>query len=243
MVIDRTSPSYTIFEIFSELNDVLHQDKTSRRKKMKKLLPILLSVTLVISCGKDAPKVLLFITDGSRDLELMLTKEVLVMKEALEQSNFEVVITSISGELISVDSVLIEPDLKLSDVSIADYSGFIFPCMAPPWEKMNNLNPDVASFIEMISAEDKPMAAQTLSVADFANAGVLVDKEYAFTIEPDVKEYPDFKGGIYTGEGVIQDGNIITSGTCPWKARKYGVQDGTRQLTQLFIEAVRANAQ
>ncbi len=85
------------------------------------------------------------------------------------------------------------------------------------------------------------MAAQTLSVADFAKAGVLIDKKYAFTIDPDVNEYPDFKGGIYSGEGVVQDGNIITSGTCPWKARKYGVPDGTRKLTQLFIETIRAN--
>ena len=208
---------------------------------MKQLFLLLLTATLFASCGKDTPKVLLFITDGSRDLEYMLTKEVLVMKDILEQSKFEVTITTLSGEPISVDSVLIEPDLKLGDVKIADYSGFLFPCLAPPWEKINNLDPEVVAFIKKISTKGKPMAAQTLSVADFAKAGVLVDKKYAFTIDPDVNEYPDFKGGIYSGEGVIQDGIIITSGTCPWKARKYGVPDGTRKLTQLFIETIRAN--
>ena len=208
---------------------------------MKQLFLLLLSITLFVSCGKDNSKVLLFITDGSRDLELMLTKEVIVMKEILEQSNFEVVITTLSGEPISVDSVVIEPDLKLGEVSIADYSGFIFPCMAPPWEKINNLNPEVVAFVKKISTEGKPLAAQTLSVADFAKAGVLVDKKYAFTLEPDVNEYPDFKSGIYSGEGVIQDGNIITSGTCPWKTRKYGKPDGTRKLTQLLIKAIRVN--
>ena len=208
---------------------------------MKQLFLLLLTATLFASCGKDTPKVLLFITDGSRDLEYMLTKEVLVMKDILEQSNFEVTITTLSGEPISVDSVLIEPDLKLDDVNIADYSGFLFPCLAPPWEKINNLDPEVVAFIKKISTKGKPMAAQTLSVADFAKAGVLVGKKYAFTIDPDVNEYPDFKGGIYSGEGVIQDGIIITSGTCPWKARKYGVPDGTRKLTQLFIETIRAN--
>ncbi len=89
--------------------------------------------------------------------------------------------------------------------------------------------------------ENKPLAAQTLSVANFAKAGILVDKKYAFTINPDVNEYPDFKGGIYSGEGVIQDGDIITSGTCPWKTREYGAPDGTRKLTQLLIKAIRAN--
>ena len=208
---------------------------------MKQLFLLLLTATLFVSCGKHTPKVLLFITDGSRDLEYMLTKEVLVMKDILEQSKFEVTITTLSGEPISVDSVLIEPELKLGDVNIADYSGFLFPCLAPPWEKINNLDPEVVAFIKKISKKGKPMAAQTLSVADFAKASVLVDKKYAFTIDPDVNEYPDFKGGIYSGEGVIQDGNIITSGTCPWKARKYGVPDGTRKLTQLFIETIRAN--
>ena len=208
---------------------------------MKQLFILLLSAVLFFSCGRDNSKVLLFITEGSRDLELMLTKEVLVMKQILEESGFMVEIITISGETIEVDSIIVEPDLKLNNVNIADYSGFIFPCMAPPWEKMQNLNPVVVSFVKEISKEGKPMAAQTLSVADFAKAGVLVDKNYAFTIDPDVDEYPDFKGGIYSGEGVVQDGNIITSGTCPWKTREYGKPDGTPQLTELLIKAIREN--
>ena len=155
---------------------------------MRQLCLLLLSATLLVSCAKDNPKVLLFITDGSRDLELMLTKEVIVMNEMLEQSNFEVVITTLSGETVSVDSVVIEPDLKLGDVNIADYSGFIFPCMAPPWDKIYDLNEEVVEFVKKVSKEGKPMAAQTLSVADFAKAGVLIDKKYAFTIDPDLNE-------------------------------------------------------
>ena len=206
---------------------------------MRQLCLLLLSATSLVSCAKDNPKVLLFITDGSRDLELMLTKEVIVMNEMLEQSNFEVVITTLSGETVSVDSVVIEPDLKLGDVNIADYSGFIFPCMAPPWDKIYDLNEEVVEFVKKLSKEGKPMAAQTLSVADFAKAGVLIDKKYAFTSDPDLNEYPEFDGGFYSGEGVIQDGNIITSGTCPWKTREYGKPDGTRKLTQLFINAIK----
>ena len=133
---------------------------------------------------------------------------------------------------------MIKPDLLLSDVVISDYSGFIFPCMAPPWEKIHNLKPEVVAFVKEISKEGKPMAAQTLSVADFARAGVLVDRNYAFTIDPDVNKYPDFKGGIYSGEGVVQDGNIITSGTCPWKTREYGKPDGTTELTQRLVKAI-----
>jgi putative intracellular protease/amidase len=208
---------------------------------MKQLILLLLSATLIASCSKENLKVLLFVTDGSRDLELMLSKEVIVMKDILEQSSFEVVIATLSGEPISVDTVLVKTDIKLSDVISEDYTGFIFPCMAPPWEKIYDLNSEVVAFIKEISTAGKPMASQTLSVADFAKAGILVDKKYAFTLKPDVNEYPEFKDGIYSGEGVIQDGNIITSGTCPWKEREYGLPDGTRKLTELFIEAISSN--
>jgi hypothetical protein len=78
-----------------------------------------------------------------------------------------------------------------------------------------------------------------MSVADFAQAGVLIDKKYAFTIDPDPDTYPYFRGGIYSGEGVVRDGNIITSGTCPWKTREYGKPDGTPELTRMFIEAIK----
>ena len=208
---------------------------------MKKLILLLLSIILFASCDTDNPKILLFITDDSRDLELMLTKEVIVMKEKLEQSGFKVAIASLSGEPFSVDSIVVKPHLKLRDVIISDYYGYIFPCMAPPWEKIYDSNSEVVAFIKKASMEGKPMASQTLSVADFAKAGVLVDRKYAFTLEPDVKEYPEFQGSIYSGEGVIKDGNIITSGTCPWKSREYGLEDGTRELTQLFIDALILN--
>jgi putative intracellular protease/amidase len=205
---------------------------------MRKLIILLFSAIFFITCAEDNPKVLLFVTDGSRDLELMLTKEVIVMKEMLEQANLDVVVSTLSGESVSRDTVSVETDLKLSDVSTSDYAGFIFPCMAPPWEKIYDPNSEVVAFIKKVSKEGKPMASQTLSVADFAKAGILVDMKYAFTLDPDVNEYPEFKGGIFSGEGVIQDGNIITSGTCPWKAREFDLIDGTPKLTQLFIQAL-----
>ena len=40
---------------------------------MKQLFILFLSAALLVTCERDDPKVLLFITDGSRDLELMLT--------------------------------------------------------------------------------------------------------------------------------------------------------------------------
>jgi putative intracellular protease/amidase len=207
---------------------------------MRKVLIVLLSLSLFVSCEKEHSKVLLFVTDGSRDLELMLTREVLAMKDLLEKSNLEVDIATLTGERISVDTVVVIPDFKLVNVNVSEYEGYMFPCMAPPWDKIYEPNNEVVSFIKEAYQEGKPMASQTLSVADFAKAGILVNRKYAFTIDPDLDEYPEFQGGIYSGEGVIQDGLIITSGTCPWKTREYGKPDGTPKLTELFIQAVTA---
>jgi putative intracellular protease/amidase len=208
---------------------------------MRKVLIVLLSLSLFVSCEKEQPKVLLFVTDGSRDLELMLTREVLAMKDLLEKSNLEVDIATLTGERISVDTVVVIPDFKLVNVNASEYEGYMFPCIpciAPPWDKIYEPNKEVVSFIKEAYQEARPMASQTLSVADFAKAGILVNRKYAFTIDPDLDEYPEFQGGIYSGEGIIQDGLIITSGTCPWKTREYGKPDGTPKLTELFIQAV-----
>jgi putative intracellular protease/amidase len=44
-----------------------------------------------------------------------------------------------------------------------------------------------------------------------------------------------FTGGQYSGLGVVQDGNIITSGVCPLTAKTFKREDGTTELTQTFI--------
>ena len=52
--------------------------------------------------------------------------------------------------------------------------------------------------------------------------------------------YPEFNGGIFNGTGVIQDGNVVTSGTCPWMARMANHQDGTTKLTLALINVINA---
>ncbi len=46
---------------------------------------------------------------------------------------------------------------------------------------------------------------------------------------------PRFVGAIYSGRNVVQDGNIITSGVCPWIKKLRGWPDGTAELTQKLI--------
>ena len=55
----------------------------------------------------------------------------------------------------------------------------------------------------------------------------------------DLNMAPEFEGGIYNGTGIVQDGNIITSGVCPLWSREKELKDGTSELTQALIEAIK----
>lgn len=198
---------------------------------MKRLFYLFLLSSILVSFDKSAPKVLLFIKEGSPQLEYMLTNEVGKMAEILKQSGFEVTIATISGEVLKAGSVTVKPDLKLSEVNIDEYAGFIFPCMV-----LDLASPEMITLVKAAVDKGKPIAAQAGSVTLLAKAGILNGKKYATNI--DASTWPDFKNSIYSGRGVVQDGNIITSGVCPWIAKDTGYQDGTPKLTQTLIDII-----
>jgi len=78
---------------------------------MKKLLLYsLISIGIFLSMNseiqsQESEKVLLFIRDGSGDLDYTLKAEVGVMKQMLEQSGFTVVIATVSGQPLVTESV------------------------------------------------------------------------------------------------------------------------------------------
>jgi protease I len=191
--------------------------------------------SILVSFDKDAPKVLLYIQDGSMGLEYMLMHEVGKMQQILKQAGFEVTIASISGEVLKTDSVTVKPELKLSEVNINNYEGFIIPCMAVGDTIVTS---EEINFVKSVINKGKPLAAQLGGVFILAKAGILDGKKYAL-IE-DASMSPTFKSGIYSGKGVIQDGNIITSGVCPARAKDSGYQDGTDELTKTLIKAIRS---
>jgi putative intracellular protease/amidase len=205
---------------------------------MKKLFLLIIMVGLFISCKKEAPKVLLYIEGESGQLGYMLTHEVGKMKEILTQSGYEVKIATLSGEILKIDSVSVTPDLKLRDVNIDDYAGFIMPCMATMDSVVTS---EETGFVRKVVNAHKPIAAQLGAVLILAKAGILDGKKYAWADETDenASMFPEFKKGIYSGRGVVQDGLIITSGTCPWMAKGKGYQDGTQELTQNLVSVIK----
>jgi len=163
---------------------------------------------------------------SSRNMELALTKEVGVMTSMLERAGFEVVVASVSGQPITGGAATLKPDLKLADVKVEDYAGFILPCMGG-----DVTLPEAVEIVRKAVTLGKPVAAQLGSVIfTLAKAGVLSGKQFAI-LSGYEKYIPD---GIYKGAGVVQDGNLITSGVCPNMARE-GLPDTTAELTQKFI--------
>ena len=176
-------------------------------------------------------KVLLIAQERADDMELRLTKEVGVMVSTLEKAGFKVVVASASGQPIVGATTTLKPDLKLADVKVDDYAGLILPCMGtPPADQ----SPEAIEIVKKAVALGKPVAAQLRSVLILSKAGVLNGKQFAFAAGYE-KAIPE---GIYKGEGVVQDGSIFTSGSCPGEAIKSAKPDTTVELTQKLISAV-----
>ncbi len=202
-------------------------------------LTLICNAALLHSQGVRKGKVLMVVRDGKflGEVELMLNNEAGFMTNLLNKAGFELKIASPSGQPIVAGSKTLRPDLKLSEVKMADYEGFLIPCIS----LMDGL-PD--SFVPLITdaiAKGKPVAAQTGGVFALAKAGVLSGKEYAGEKVPNKKNYPEFQDAIYSGDGVVQDGRLITSAVCPMTAKSTGLPDGTTLLMEAFIAELRKN--
>ena len=210
------------------------------------LLYLLISIGVFFSVNselqsQESKKVLLYIRDGSGDLDYTLKAEVGVMKQMLEESGLTVVVATVSGQPLITESVHITPDLKLNDVKIADYSGFILPCMHAG-ASSENVNPQAVKLVKEVILADKAIAVQHAAIIILAKAGVLQGINYTFHAEVDIIKYPEFTGGVYSGTGVVKDGKIITSGVCPYLEKLYGFEDGTELLTESLIIAISEEA-
>jgi len=217
-------------------------------KRLSFLVALLLSLVMIcaIAEAQHVAQVLLIPREGeqiSDYFSLMLNREVGVMTDMLQKAGFKVVVATISGQPIEGILNKLKPDLKLSEVKVDDYAGFILPCMALPPGLFPGppVSPVAVSIVKQAVAKGKPVAAATGSVCILAEAGVLKGKRYAFVDDPFI-ELPRirrkdmrFEGAIYSGLGVVQDGNIITSGVCPATEGWMGPPEGTPELTRAFI--------
>jgi len=201
---------------------------------MKKLLGGRLVVVCTLICAlsaiadAQAQRVLLIAREGSENLQLMLSKELVVMRSMIEEAGIRVSVASSSGQELRSGSLTVQPDLKLSDVDPSEYQGVIVACMAAGIP--GTIPPEAVSTVRYLFDKGFPVAAQNGAVAILGAAGILTGKSYAM-------ERAYVKDGRYAGTGVVADGKVFTSGTCPFMAST-SRPDGTRELTAKFIQAV-----
>jgi putative intracellular protease/amidase len=199
------------------------------------LLILILVVILLAGCSEKPTgvigdkKVLIFVRDGSKYPEYMGTHEVGVMRSMLEEAGILAVVATQSEDSYQGYESLLKSDILLHDVNVSDYDGFLLPCMAAG-TRAPIIEDAVAMVIEA-AAQNKPIAAQDGTVPILAEAGLLDGKRYGY-------RRVGFWEGTFEGTGAIQDGIIITSGTCPHAARYYERPDSTPELTQLLINAI-----
>jgi putative intracellular protease/amidase len=206
---------------------------------MRRIVRFLIALACLILAAPPAlaqtkGKVLLIAREHSGSLWLMLTKEVKPMMDLLLEAGYEVVPASDPGLPLSAGGATLDIRHKLSDVVVADYAGIVIPCMASA--ETENWLPDAAlEIVKQAFAKGTPIAAQQSGVSILGYAGVLANRSWAAGFRN-----TSF-GGTYKGEGVVQDGNLITSGTCPYLFEKEGLgadKAGTRELTERLIQAM-----
>lgn len=206
------------------------------RNRLILVIVILLVTLFGCTAAKTSQKQVLLILkeEESSDRELMLTKEVGVMVDMLQKASFKVVTASDSGQPLAGAATTIKPDMKLADVKVEEYAGVIIPCMATGF-----ISPSSAASEIIKKAADLgiPIAAQFSSVGYLYEIGILDGKQFAMASE--IAAYAP--KAIWKGEGIVQDGNIITSSICPYRASQGAGPDGTPELTRMFIDTLKSN--
>ena len=210
---------------------------------------LLLAISLIFSIciyPKSLPaetrdKVLIIIKEryGSADLQFMETNEAILMTQTLENAGFNVDVASASGRTFLIKKVTLESDIKLSEVNIEDYLGFLITCSAlanntsldrkqvPAFGEAYS-KPEEVTIAKRIVDSGKLIAAQGKGVVLLAEAGVLEGIKYSYQHNLPISE------AVYSGNGVVQDGNIITSSFCPFHESR----DQTVELTEALIAEI-----
>ncbi len=159
----------------------------------------------------------------------LITSELGVMVDMLKKAGFAPVVASSMLGVFDNGVTKVKRDVKFADVVVSDYVAVVMPCLSNP--EGGVIEPELIKIAADAAAAGKPIAAQRSSVYILAAAGLLKDRKYSYVRDV-------FPEGIYSGNGVVQDGNIITSAICP-NAASSERPDGTVPLMEAFIKVLK----
>jgi putative intracellular protease/amidase len=203
--------------------------------EMKKILTLsflaMTAAMIVLSCGRENDrKVLIIARRGGESLDSFLTAEIPLMTRMLKDSGYSFVIASDSMDPIKGYSSTLPVDLMISEVVPQDYKGVLIPCLG------SKEAPEAAvAIVRRALLASKPIASADGGLIVLSKAAALTNRRYAAT-RADVGLLDE--KGIFSGEGVVQDGLVITAGTC---CLDMGTKDGTPELMRLFLSSLKAS--
>jgi putative intracellular protease/amidase len=188
---------------------------------------VVCTAVLLAGCARE-PKILLYMRAVPHDAEYCRTRELEVMTGLLEEAGLRVVVAASREVAALCSSQGLKTDLLLEDVRVAEYAGFLLPDMDT---SLAGIDQPTLEMVRQAAAQGKPIAAQHSAITILSSAGLLAGKHYAFSL-------PVFPEGICDGEGVAQDGLIITGSSKPQMVDTLGWPDTTAELTRKLIAAV-----
>jgi putative intracellular protease/amidase len=189
--------------------------------------------------GQQGPKrVLIVPREGSIAPDLMIKREVLVIKQILTQAGYDVEVATVSGKPIRGKDQILEANAKVGDVDLSRYSGLVLACMAAGSIGEWHASQDEKSLATDAAQRGMLVGAQASALITLAEAGLLDGKHYCYYKNPGHTE--GFVNGQYSGLGVIRDGILITSSSCPYVPVQYGprMKDYTSQFAADFVRAL-----
>ncbi len=139
-------------------------------------------------------------------------------KKILEQGGAKVTVAS--RTLSSVKGMLggiTTPNVKIDEVKAVDFDAIIFVGGAGARCYWND--PVAHKIISDAVLLNKIVAAICIAPVTLANTGILKNKKV--TVWPSESQTIELKGGVYTGNPVEKDGNIITA-SGPAAAKDFG---------------------
>jgi hypothetical protein len=182
------------------------------------------------STKAPAKKVLLIARENSADMALMIGKEVDPIIQDLTAAGFDVTIASDPGTDITSGQTTLKVNASLAEVNVAEYVGLIIPCMAAGGT-VNSVPPAAVDIVSKENQKGAAIAAEQSGVQILGAAGVLQGRKYAIGSGGQDASW----GGSFQGSGVVVDGTIVTSGTCPYMESQGAGVAGTPEMTADFI--------
>ena len=162
---------------------------------------------------------------GETSLKIAIDKEVNTFIGRLGALGYAVDVASENGKDISAGGSTLTVDKKHAEAKITHRVCVIIPCMV-----QGNVPTSAVKIAQDMPSRNMPAAALNGGVLILAGAGVLEGRNYAIgqNLQPYVHD------GDLKGIRVVRDGDIVTSGVCPFSAQVSGLKDGTDELVTAF---------